>query len=92
MSSEKKEDICNRPDCNWVLVSKETMSYACLRCGKKLPPPPKPKEKPKEPSPPPVVLLIALVVALFISLIFSSAESRSYQPTNRHHYHWPYTH
>lgn len=89
MSSEKKEDICHRPDCNWVLVSKETMSYVCLRCGKKWPLPKEPGPKPKPGPPQSVIFLMALAVALAISLIMSSTES---QPDRRTHWHydsWP---
>ncbi|MDY6803034.1 MAG: hypothetical protein SXA11_04395 [Cyanobacteriota bacterium] len=88
MSSDKKEDICSRPDCIWKATSQNPDLYICLRCGKdKKAEPPKAEPKPKpKPNPLPTIFM-ALVVALVISLMFDSARSPRHQRFQRYDHH-----
>jgi hypothetical protein len=84
--SSKPAD-CERPDCQWVKTNRNPDIYFCLRCLKEQKLEEKKEEPPKKESPSPIVILVALTVALFISLIFSSTESQ-HQPSYRHYDPW----
>ncbi|NEP39266.1 MAG: hypothetical protein F6K35_08375 [Okeania sp. SIO2H7] len=86
MSSEdKKEDICERPDCKWVNISQEPDFYVCLRCSKqkKVEKKEEKEEKKGSESDSSGVIIIALIVALIIALMMSFAE-QSNPPTYRY--------
>ena len=86
---KEKEEVCNRPDCIWVPTTPDPDFYVCLRCNKQRKVEKKEEEKEEEEGSElsPGLVLMGLIVALFISLIFSSTESQ-HQPNYRHYDPW----